>query len=352
LAAFSIYNMPPLDAESESTGASSRASPGGEAIVATGSNQSRSDQRRDKPTDQDQVTNVVEKRPSLCPEDAALSSDETTVEDRAPLPSSSLHSQPLPQSKVQKSNIPAAATAKPVLTSEELDQEVAALTKVVQATSSKATGKVLQSCWRKFLFTENDDDHLCWVLRAGIKNAPVAVVERILRDQSVVNVLGPATSKKESIVWMILHNATYAQLLDHVPESVLDRALAERLKTAPAKQIIKWLAEAERLGFREDDILDDEDESVRPNLPSTDVSENDDVDMTDVAPLHQNLALHNRDHLLAEQERNAAIQRQQQRAIGATSLTCHLCHHRFTSNSGYNYVGPINPSSCPMLMLS
>jgi hypothetical protein len=66
----------------------------------------------------------------------------------------------------------------------------------------------------------------------------------------------------------VLQKATYAQLLDHVPGNILDRVVAERLKNASATQILKWLAEAQRLGYKEDDIFDDKDESFMPNVQS------------------------------------------------------------------------------------
>ena len=76
------------------------------------------------------------------------------------------------------------------------------------------------------------------------------------------------TSRSPSVVEQVLQKATYAQLLDHVPGNILDRVVAERLKMASATQILKWLAEAQRLGYKEDDIFDDKDESFMPNVQS------------------------------------------------------------------------------------
>jgi hypothetical protein len=76
------------------------------------------------------------------------------------------------------------------------------------------------------------------------------------------------TSQSPLVVEQVLQKATYAQLLDHVPGNILDRVVAERLKNASATQILKWLAEAQRLGYKEDDIFDDEDESFMPNIQS------------------------------------------------------------------------------------
>jgi hypothetical protein len=76
------------------------------------------------------------------------------------------------------------------------------------------------------------------------------------------------TSQSPLVVDQVLQKATYAQLLDHVPGNILDRVVAERLKNASATQILKWLAEAQRLGYKEDDIFDDEDETFMPNIQS------------------------------------------------------------------------------------
>jgi hypothetical protein len=97
-----------------------------------------------------------------------------------------------------------------------------------------------------------------------------------------------------------------------VPEGTIDRVISDRLKHMPARKIVNILARANRLGYQEDDIID-EDESVYPNQPFHE----EDADMTDDDPAlsrvpkqgtfsHHSLALPNTDPLLAEQERNAA----------------------------------------------
>ena len=222
----------------------------------------------------------------------------------------------------------------------KVDKEVARLSEAVQGSSPEAAAKVLQIHWRHFLFAEgHDSSHLSRILRAGFKNASREVVERVLKEPSPVfkAVLAEVASQRPQVIEQVLQKATYAQLLDNVPEDTLDHALSERLKNAPAKQIIKWLAEAERLGFKEDDILDDEDESVMPNIES----QGEDSEMTVDIPqhIHRNLALHDKDPLLVEQERNAAaLTEQQQPARSHGLLTCPLCRQTFGNNSGYNYV--------------
>lgn len=245
---------------------------------------------------------------------------------------------------------------------ETLALEVANLTTQLQAVSSQAAGKVLQKFWRKFLFSENDDDHLCWLLRAGVKNAPTPVIERLLKDQTILNVLTPTIIKKESIVTSALRYAGHDQLLKYVPGSVLDREIQKRLRTMPAKLLIRWLAQAERLGFREDDILD-EDEAVMPNpaifnsstpgsasaapyAPNAFESGSVDVEMLDRPPL-PSYQPPVRNNVAAPQNYNVSTPSVHPPAAVAppnnssnTRLECPICRFIFTHVSGYNYVSP------------
>lgn len=260
-------------------------------------------------------------------------------------------------------------------TSEELAEEVSDLTKIIKSASSQAAGKVLQTSWRKFLFSENDQDHLCWVLRAGLKNAPSSVIARILSDQSIINTLTPVASKQETLIKAVLKDATHDQLLSYLPNDVLDREICQRLKTMPATLLIKWLAESERLGFRENDIINEEDETVVPNpaitmsgtpaptelesqlshtiIPDSGISERDsgrsiqgfgsDLEMLDGEPSALSVANVSRDSVFAAQDQQRQQQQQHAAAIapnGANSLPlmCPTCHCVFPSNSGYNYV--------------
>jgi len=336
----------PVDADVEmdySTPVESSEGSPGDRRVATASNEGMPDES--KPLDGNHVTGGDTHRHPSPSEGRRASSasrdksiDQTQNSGRSSPPAQETPAPARVETVEHISSTPATASKLP--NSVKLDKEIARLTEVVRETSSQAAGKVLQKYWREFLFKDNDDEHLCWILRAGLKNATPNVIERVMREQNVSHALIDKASRKKQVVKTVLNNATYAQLLDYVPEDVLDRALSERLKNAPAKQIIKWLAEAERLGFREDDILDDEDESVIPFMGPD--SQDGDAEMTD-EPTHQNLAAHDRDPLLAEQERNAALlQQQAPRAQpvknGPAPLMCPLCYHQFTTQSGYNYV--------------
>jgi hypothetical protein len=255
---------------------------------------------------------------------------------------------------------------------EYLSSEVANLTKHLQDVSSQAAGQVLQTFWRKFLFSGNGNEHLSWVLRAGIRNAPTPVIERILKDSTIVNILAPIASKKQPIATAVLADLPYDELVEYIPESVLDREIRRRLKTMPAKPLIRWLAEAERLGFREDDVLDEEDESVMPNLSASDLiaagpytataakaavgftsidhesgSGCGDVEMLDGPHGNFNPSHHHSDHLRAVQEHNSASAPQPQpqypvavppSSSSTNPLACPVCRLVLPTASGYNYV--------------
>jgi hypothetical protein len=241
--------------------------------------------------------------------------------------------------------------------STKLDKEIARLNEVLAQTSAEAAQRILRQHWRIFLFDQYNEDHISFILRAGLKNSNFSIIERVFKDEaSFKDSLISVISKKRSIIANVLKSATYGEVLDLMSESVLDRALSERLKHVPAKELIRWLAEADRLGYSLDDILDEEDESVLPNVPSRPQTSDEDAEMTDGIDSrpHVDLALPYRDTLLAEQERNAAALRLQSLPGPVVApqlpphvsapLACLHCHQNFNDYSGYNYVSLLYPT--------
>ena len=252
----------------------------------------------------------------------------------------------------------AASSATDELT--KLDKEIVRLKELLFQTSAEAAQKVLRQHWRTFLFENYNEDHISFILRAGLKNSNFSIIDRVFKDEvSFKEPLIAVLSKKRNILARALEDTTEREILGLLPESLLDRALSDRLKHVPAKELIRWLAEADRLGYSLDDILDEEDESVLPNIPSRPQTSDDDAEMiggVDSRP-HLDLALPYRDPLLAEQERNAAAAAVA--AIAATSrheatqgkvvapklphrtsapLECSTCRRQFANFTGYNYV--------------
>jgi hypothetical protein len=270
----------------------------------------------------------------------------------------------LPTTKANgTSSTPREAPQSHILNSVKDDKDIALLTEILENTSPEVAQKVLRENWRIFLFNplSQNEAHLSFILRAGFKNAPKVVIEKILSQTGFFRPeVVRFASKKSSVISSVLNNATDTQIIDHVPAATLDQVLAVRLKQLPAKDIIKMLAEADRLGYKHDDILDTEDEFVMPNIPSA----HEDTDMTDDAlPFsHHGLALPDTDPLLAEQERNAAALHNLPQAAKTAKLPkppkqfkgtalkdvpvpnptmplrCSSCLQNMGNYSGYNYV--------------
>ncbi|PQE17060.1 c2h2 and c2hc zinc finger protein [Rutstroemia sp. NJR-2017a BBW] len=231
------------------------------------------------------------------------------------------------------------------LTPERIEEERARLKAVLVHTSPEVAQMVLREQWRNFLFPSgrDNDDNLSFILRAGLKNGTNNAITRVFKDHAVFKepLIG-AVSKRQAVVERVLKNASPNQLSDLVPERVLDQVLAERLKHVPAKSLIRWLAEADRLGYSLDDILDEADESVIPKVPSRAQShDNVDVEMTYAEPRPTLVSL---DPLQADQERVIAEQRAllEERPVVRSpspqnSLTCPTCFYKFDNIKGYSF---------------
>ncbi|ESZ97058.1 hypothetical protein SBOR_2549 [Sclerotinia borealis F-4128] len=233
--------------------------------------------------------------------------------------------------------------------SSKVEEESARLREVLLHVSIEATQAILREQWRSFIFTNAADSHVTFILRAGLKNASPDILARIFKDSGVMkDTLVDAISPKQPIVAKVLKNASSNQLLDLVPSKILDQALSERLKNVPAKTLIRWLAEADRLGYSIDDILDETDETVIPKMPSRAQSNDDsDTDMTYDEPRNPEMIYdeprssepQSLDPLLAEQQRVIAAQKAQLDAQLNTlaDLRCPTCNYKFDTVRGYNF---------------
>ncbi|KAH8808136.1 hypothetical protein F5884DRAFT_857683 [Xylogone sp. PMI_703] len=152
--------------------------------------------------------------------------------------------------------------------SPDVEQEIRRLTDVVNTTSPLALHAVLRKFWRPFIFQQATDDHTSFVLRAGLQNASPKVMERVVRDKSFPsqNII-PFLPKKQSVIDMCLAGATPQMIQDNVSADVLDDVLFTRMTVMPARKLATMLAEAGRLGFTLDDLVDEEDDTVLPAPP-------------------------------------------------------------------------------------
>ncbi|KAE8445823.1 hypothetical protein EG329_012746 [Mollisiaceae sp. DMI_Dod_QoI] len=296
-----------------------------------------SDEVASRPTTRDgQVNYPVKedqrKAPSASPKQARIT---------APINSSQNGSQPTNMNTPGK-------TSQTIPESIKISKEVARLKGVLSETSPLAAQKLLREEWRTFLFEGFSEDHISFILRAILKNSTRSprIVNNVLNDPNILENL----LEKPAVVSKVLGSCSHIQISKHVPNYVLDKALAERLKNVEAMSLVRWLAEANRLGYKADDILDEEDESVTPNISGRpDSEERPEIFHVEAPRAQLNLAPpqphqqpQQRDPLLLEQEKNLAASRAQayerrqiqpQGPIGG----CPDCRAVFPTLSGYNY---------------
>ncbi|CZR61765.1 uncharacterized protein PAC_11662 [Phialocephala subalpina] len=220
----------------------------------------------------------------------------------------------------------------------KMSKEEARLKEVLSETSAQVMQKVLRGEWRSFLFEGFSEDHISFVLRAILKNSARSprIVDNVLNDLPTLDKL----LDRPAVVSKILGSASYTQILKHVSTDVLDQALAERLKTVDAKDLVNYLARANRLGYGPDDVLDEADEHVTCIIASTS-QEVPEVLQVEVPRPQRNIPPSQpnaqndmqQDPLLLEQQRNRTVVEKKYAQIG----TCPECHETFPTFAGYTY---------------
>jgi len=149
-------------------------------------------------------------------------------------------------------------------------KEILRLTEVLRDVSQEAAQRFFREQWRAVLFEPWNEDYLTFILRAGLKNCSTTVIDRLFKDSGVFkDSLIVASSNHPEVRRLVMSDI----ILDELPEEALDEALAKRVKDVPATTLVKWLAEAGRLGYRPDDLIDLETESVTPNIGNMNISE-------------------------------------------------------------------------------
>jgi hypothetical protein len=261
-------------------------------------------------------------------------------------------------------------SAKSASDSIKLDKEVAHLKEHFANASPKALQKLLRDDWRNFFFEGASLNHLTFVFRALLKNASSDVINRVGDDLVFKGRLLDAASNSNEVIRSVWSRASTAELLTNIPAEEIDKIVTSRLKTVPARDLIRWLAESDRLGYQMDDTIEDDGETVMPNVPSQPPR---DVDMTNgvqgrpngfqsgprnesspngytngTPPMNGPPAL-SEDPILAkqQQERHAEVLRlrslehhqwqQYASSPGAQPMHCPNCRSRFYDVSGFNY---------------
>ncbi|KAK6193425.1 bifunctional uridylate/adenylate kinase [Pestalotiopsis sp. IQ-011] len=128
------------------------------------------------------------------------------------------------------------------------------LTNAVQQAVPEAVRRVVRDNWEKALL--GTDFHSAFVLNAAIHHASGPIARRAVKDfgskmvgATKVELLQHFTAKDLDEVADLI--------LDKASEAFFDKALERRLSTIDARSLINALARAERLGYEDNDTLDE-----------------------------------------------------------------------------------------------
>lgn len=158
-------------------------------------------------------------------------------------------------------------------TKERLTKEVEWLTKCLSKVSAAAAQACLQKNWRLFLFEPHNDWHLSFIMKAGLKNANARVIGRVLKEPGIITrPLIDGLSEREEVIQAVFENAINSE-----HHGYLDKAIVTRMKTMSPMQLIKLLAETDRLGYTLDDVMEDEEDSAMTGVQHQQESENSEI---------------------------------------------------------------------------
>ncbi|KAF7545146.1 hypothetical protein G7Z17_g9401 [Cylindrodendrum hubeiense] len=134
---------------------------------------------------------------------------------------------------------------------------------MISTASPETVRQVIRDCWEKALL--GSQYHVAFLLNATIHQANAETLNRAVKDfgSKMVKV------SKQHVV-RHLSGEDFDEIADlllaKVSPNFLDKALARRFETIPARQLVNALARAERLGYDVQDIV--EEEHVIPSLHS------------------------------------------------------------------------------------
>ncbi|KAF4981131.1 hypothetical protein FZEAL_3001 [Fusarium zealandicum] len=139
------------------------------------------------------------------------------------------------------------------------------LSELIEHAPASAIRQVIRDKWEKALL--GSQYHIAFLLNATMHQASPETLARAVQDFGGKLV---QTSKRQLITHLTAPDLDELSdiILARVSTQFLDRALARRLETIPARQLVNALARAERLGYDVQDIVGDHDEHVIPSLHS------------------------------------------------------------------------------------
>ncbi|KAF9769413.1 hypothetical protein IL306_013172 [Fusarium sp. DS 682] len=139
------------------------------------------------------------------------------------------------------------------------------LTALVEKTPASVVRQVVRDKWEKSL--AGSQFHVAFLLNATMHRASSQTIAKAVQEFGA----GLVQKSKRELLGH-LNAGDFDELADlilpRVSTQFLDKALARRLETIPARQLVNALARAERLGYDVKDIVQEHNEQVIPSLHS------------------------------------------------------------------------------------
>ncbi|CAJ2501496.1 Uu.00g043490.m01.CDS01 [Anthostomella pinea] len=141
----------------------------------------------------------------------------------------------------------------------KFNEDISQLSFGVAQASPQAVRRVVRDNWEKALL--GSEFHHAFLLNAVIHHANGVVIRRAIKDFGEKMI----TEAKHEVISHYTPkdlDAVRNLILERCSDRFLDQALEKRLKTIDARSLINALARAERLGYENSDVLDDQKEKV------------------------------------------------------------------------------------------
>ncbi|KAI0514814.1 hypothetical protein F5B22DRAFT_647295 [Xylaria bambusicola] len=151
------------------------------------------------------------------------------------------------------------------------NRDVSLVADVVQQACPEAVRRVIRDKWEKCVM--GSEFHHAFLMNATMHHASGDIMRRAIRDFGRNMVVGAKAEIASHLGPEDLDDIAPV-ILEKCSDKFLDKALEQRLKTIDARSLINALARAERLGYENSDILEDQPERVvpaarQPQFPQT-----------------------------------------------------------------------------------
>ncbi|KAK5632948.1 hypothetical protein RRF57_008662 [Xylaria bambusicola] len=141
------------------------------------------------------------------------------------------------------------------------NRDVSLVADAVQQACPEAVRRVVRDKWEKCVM--GSEFHHAFLMNATIHHASGDIMRRAIRDFGRNMIVGAKMEIASHLGPEDLDDMA-SVILEKCSDKFLDKALEQRLKTIDARSLINALARAERLGYENSDILEDQPERVVP----------------------------------------------------------------------------------------